>query len=121
MAVKKTVSQESMAEDLTAQEHTGAEVTAQVVKLDAPVVRGNATVNEVTVRKPQSGALRGTRLQALMEMDVDSMMVVIPRVTSPALTKAELLTMEPGDLINLSVEVVNFLLPKSVRSDFQNN
>ncbi|ERT11628.1 MULTISPECIES: phage tail assembly protein [Photorhabdus] len=89
------------------------------VTLEEPITRGATTISDVVVRKPNSGALRGVRLQALMEMDVDSMMLVLPRVTAPALTKNDLLLMSPGDLINLSIEVVNFLLPKSVKSDFQ--
>jgi hypothetical protein len=35
------------------------------------------------LRKPQSGALRGTRLQAMMDMDVAAMMTVIPRISTP--------------------------------------
>ncbi|OKP03937.1 phage tail assembly protein [Xenorhabdus eapokensis] len=89
------------------------------VTLEEPIARGTTSVTDIIVRKPNSGALRGVRLQALMEMDVDSMMLVLPRITAPALTKNDLLLMSPGDLINLSVEVVNFLLPKSVKSDFQ--
>ncbi|MDC9614867.1 phage tail assembly protein [Xenorhabdus khoisanae] len=88
------------------------------VTLEEPIVRGATTISDVIVRKPNSGALRGVRLQALMEMDVDSIMLVLPRITAPALTKSDLLLMSPGDLINLSVEVVSFLLPKSVKSDF---
>ncbi|MDC9594184.1 phage tail assembly protein [Xenorhabdus sp. IM139775] len=91
------------------------------VTLEDPIVRGAATISDVIIRKPNSGALRGVRLQALMEMDVDSIMLVLPRITAPALTKNDLLLMSPGDLINLSIEVVNFLLPKSVKSDFQNS
>lgn len=89
------------------------------VTLDAPVVRGTTTIEQVVVRKPNSGALRGTRLQALMDMDVESMITVIPRVTTPALTRAEVMLMEPGDLLQLSIEVVSFLLPKSAMSGFQ--
>lgn len=91
------------------------------VTLEEAIVRGTTTISDIIVRKPNSGALRGVRLQALMEMDVDSMMLVLPRVTAPALTKNDLLLMSPGDLISLSIEVVSFLLPKSVKSDFQND
>ncbi|KGM27465.1 phage tail protein [Photorhabdus luminescens] len=93
----------------------------KTIALEEPLVRGNSDITEVVVRKPNSGALRGARLQALLEMDVDSMVLVLPRITTPALTKSELLIMAPGDLINLSVEVVNFLLPKSVKSGSQND
>ncbi|PHM68314.1 phage tail assembly protein [Xenorhabdus sp. KJ12.1] len=93
----------------------------RTIELETPLARGNGKITEVTVRKPTSGALRGARLQALLEMDVDSMLLILPRVTTPALTKNDLMMMSPGDLINLSVEVVNFLLPKSVKSDSQND
>ncbi|WBV22104.1 phage tail assembly protein [Pantoea piersonii] len=90
----------------------------KAVELDTPILRGKTEITSVTVRKPQSGALRGTRLQALMDMDVNAMMVVLPRVTSPALTAQEINEMDPADLLSLSVEVVSFLLPKSALSAF---
>ena len=52
-----------------------------------------------------------------MEMDVDNMTLVLPRVTTPALTRAEVLMLDPADLITLSTEVVLFLLPNRVKSD----
>ncbi|MDL9982347.1 phage tail assembly protein [Providencia rettgeri] len=91
------------------------------VTLDEPITRGTTTVTEIVVRKPNSGALRGVRLAALMEMDVDSAMLVLPRVTAPALTKPELIMMNPADMLNLTKELVIFLLPKSVTMDFQND
>ncbi|MEX9946392.1 phage tail assembly protein [Providencia rettgeri] len=91
------------------------------VTLDEPITRGTTTVTEIVVRKPNSGALRGVRLAALMEMDVDSAMLVLPRVTAPALTKPELIMMNPADMLNLTKELVLFLLPKSVTMDFQND
>ena len=62
-----------------------SEKTEATVKLDSPITRGDTTITEIVLRKPQSGALRGTRLQAVMEMDVASMMTVIPRISTPAL------------------------------------
>lgn len=91
--------------------------TEKIVELDTPILRGKTTINSIIVRKPQAGALRGTRLQALMDMDVNAMTVVIPRVTTPALTAQEINQMDPADLVSLSVEVVYFLLKKSVLTD----
>lgn len=47
-------------------------------------------------------------------MDVNAMMIVIPRISSPALTAQEIAEMDPADLTAMSVEVVTFLLKKSV-------
>lgn len=91
--------------------------TEKTVELDTPILRGKTEIKSIVVRKPQSGALRGTRLQALMDMDVNAMITVLPRVTTPALTTQEITEMDPADLVSLSVEVVTFLLKKSVLSD----
>ena len=89
----------------------------KAVELDTPILRGKTEITSVTVRKPQSGALRGTRLQALLDMDENALITVLPRITTPALTTAEINEMDPADLVSLSVEVVTFLLKKSVLSD----
>lgn len=98
-----------MSETVTAKNET-------TVVLDTPVKRGDTTITEIVLRKPQSGALRGLRLHAIMEMDVTAMMTVIPRISTPALTQQEMAELDPADLSALALEVVAFLLPKSVLS-----
>lgn len=88
--------------------------TEKAVQLDTPIKRGKTEITEIILRKPQSGALRGTRLQAIMDMDVGAMMMVIPRISTPTLTAQEMAELDPADLTALSVEVVTFLLKKSV-------
>lgn len=85
--------------------------------LDTPIHRGKEKITELVLRKPQSGALRGTRLQAIMDMDVAAMMTIIPRISTPTLTAQEMSELDPADLTALSVEVVTFLLKKSVLAD----
>ena len=46
------------------------QLTEKTVQLDTPIKRGKTEITEIVLRKPQSGALRGTRLQAIMDMDV---------------------------------------------------
>ena len=92
-------------------------LTEKTVVLDTPIQRGKIAITEIVLRKPQSGALRGTRLQAIMDMDVNAMMTVIPRISTPTLTAQEMAEMDPADLTVLSVEVVTFLLKKSVLAD----
>lgn len=88
--------------------------TEKTVQLDTPIKRGKTEITEIVLLKPQSGALRGTRLQAIMDMDVGAMMTVIPRISMPTLTAQEMAELDPADLTALSVEVVTFLLKKSV-------
>ena len=89
----------------------------KTITLDTPITRGETTISEVTLRKPLAGALRGTRLNAVMEMDVAALMTIIPRISTPALTAPELGAMDPADLTAIGVEVVSFLLPKSALAD----
>lgn len=87
--------------------------TEKTIQLDTPIKRGKTEITEIVLRKPQSGALRGTRLQAIMDMDVNAMMTVIPRISSPALTAQEIAEMDPADLTAMSVEVSVFNLTLS--------
>jgi hypothetical protein len=91
------------------------------VILDVPVLRGTTQITEVTVNKPNAGALRGTRLQELIETDVNSLITVLPRITFPALTANEVASLDPADLYQLSQALALFFLPSSVRSDFLNS
>ncbi|WP_081708378.1 phage tail assembly protein [Yersinia wautersii] len=89
-----------------------------VVTLDAPIMRGNTTITQITVNKPNTGALRGAKLQALLDTDVDALIRVLPRVTTPNLTVPEINNLEPADIYALSQALALFFLPNSVRSDF---
>lgn len=93
-----------------------SEKTEATVKLDSPIKRGDTTITEIMLRKPQSGALRGTRLQAVMEMDVASMMTVIPRISTPTLTPQEMADLDPADGRDVC-RGGPFLLPKSALAD----
>jgi hypothetical protein len=88
------------------------------ITLETPIKRGDNTVTEVTVSKPNSGALRGVALLPLLQMDVNAMALVLPRITTPTLTQPEVLALDPADLMQFATEVTGFLLPKSALADF---
>lgn len=87
----------------------------ETVILDNPIARGEQAITEIVVRKPDSGSLRGTSLNDLLTMDVNALITVLPRITSPTLTAIELRRMEPEDLLQLGQVVSGFLLPKSLK------
>jgi hypothetical protein len=98
-------------------EHTPAlpGVPTEQVELDTPLTRGKQTVTAITVRKPLAGALRGVTLMDVMQMDVQALTKVLPRITEPALTEAELRNMDPADLVQLGTVVSGFLLAKKFK------
>ncbi|MBZ9576735.1 phage tail assembly protein [Modicisalibacter sp. MOD 31.J] len=87
----------------------------ETVVLDEPIARGKTSITEIHVRKPKSGALRGVALTDVLQMDVQALTKVLPRITDPALTEAEIRDMDPADLVQLGGVVAGFLLPRSAR------
>jgi len=88
------------------------EPTTETVPLDTPIKRGEQTITEITLRKPAAGELRGVALTALLQMDVDALTAVVPRISTPTLTAAEVRAMDPADLVQIGGAVAGFLLQK---------
>jgi hypothetical protein len=88
--------------------------TEDSVTLEQPILRGETAIEQLTLRKPSAGELRGASLADLLQMDVNAVIKVLPRITTPTLTEAELRGLAACDLVSLATAVVNFLLPKSV-------
>lgn len=97
-------------------EQTQDQVT---VTLDTPIQRGQTTIDKVTIRRPRAGELRGIRIVDLANLDVGSLVTLLPRITLPSLTKPEVENLDPADLTALAQEVALFLVPKKVRADIQ--
>ena len=88
-----------------------------VVTLDTPIERGTTTITDVTLRKPMSGELRGVALTDLLNLEVNALRKVLPRITTPMLTDVEVGRMDPADLVELGTTVAGFLLRKSVKAE----
>ncbi|MBU70868.1 phage tail assembly protein [Spongiibacter sp.] len=80
-----------------------------LITLKKPIKRGEQEITELTLRKPNTGALRGCRLSMLLNSDVDSLITVLPRITEPALTEHDIADMDVKDLVSCAGEVVGFL------------
>lgn len=89
----------------------------RTVALDTPVPRGEATIGSIQLRKPRSGELRGLSLVDLGQLKVDALTKILPRITVPPLTEAEVGNMEPADLLACGAEIGSFLLQRSQRAD----
>jgi hypothetical protein len=87
------------------------------ITLDTPLTRGEHTIDTVTLRKPQVSALRGTSLAALANLDINALQCVLPRITTPTLTEAEIAQLDPADLMQLGGAFAHFLLPKALMAD----
>lgn len=87
----------------------------ETVKFDSPIVRGELTIKEVNINKPKTGALRGLSLSDLLKLDVETVIKLVPRVSTPPLTEPEVALLDPVDFLSISTAVVGFFASKQQR------
>ncbi|HDL7426045.1 TPA: GpE family phage tail protein [Yersinia enterocolitica] len=88
---------------------------SNTIVLQTPIKRGKSVIKEVSLTGAlkQAGSLRGLKMYDIITTDVNALIKLLPRVTSPALTEIELVMMDTWDFSQLSQEVVTFLQPAS--------
>ena len=69
----------------------------------------------ITVRKPQSGELRGLQSNPLIQGDFAQLQTLAGRITTPVLRKEHFDAMDPADLTQFHMEVLDFLLPSAAK------
>lgn len=82
-------------------------ILSAAIKIDGKDVTG------VDLRKPQTGELRGLKMTDVLQMDTDAMIKLLPRITQPALTSAQIASLDPADFIALCGKAVLFFAKKS--------
>lgn len=112
---QSTANQSTEAQAIETPAATAPGVPTETVELETPLQRGKTLVKEITVRKPMSGGMRGVSLVDIMNLDVAALTKVMPRITTPALTEAELKTMDIVDLVQLGTALNGFLTPKKFK------
>lgn len=96
-------------------DHT-LDTDSRTIVLDHPLTRADQTIGTLQVRRPKAGELRGLNLRSLSELDYSALETLLPRITTPMLTKQDVANLDPSDLLQLGSEVVDFLLPKRVKA-----
>ncbi len=90
------------------------------VPLDTPVKRGEEVIKVITLRKPRSGELRGVALTDVLQMDVNALNKVLPRITQPSLSEMEVMNLDPADLVQIGTALSGFLLSRKLRGEMEN-
>ncbi|TNI89017.1 phage tail assembly protein [Aeromonas sobria] len=86
----------------------------KTVTLDQVIQRGDTTITEIQLRKPKAGEMRGLNMADVLQMDVNALTKLLPRITTPILTEVEIGNMDPADLLQLGSEVAGFLMRKKM-------
>lgn len=84
------------------------------VTLTRPIKRENNEIRTITITDEvkQAGTLRGLRLVNVMNMDVDSISILLTRCTLPRLKLKEISEMATSDFVELCEALTPFLAPK---------
>ncbi len=90
------------------------------ITLVTPVKRADGDdITAVTLSIPNVGVLRGTKLTDVLQMDVNAMMTILPRVTIPALDPADLARLSPADFLSLAGALVGFFVTPEQRAQME--
>lgn len=95
--------------------------TDNSVTLSAPVRVDGKDVTEITIREPKAGEMRGLLMVQIAQMDTTHLMKLLPRITVPSLSEAQLSDLRLSDFFALSTKAVSFLVPPDQLRQFQAN
>lgn len=88
-------------------------MNTQTLKLNTPIKRGDSEIAEITLHKPNVGAMRGVSMRMLLDMNDDAIVAVLPRISDPQLTEVEINKIDAPDLLQAGILVAGFFLPNS--------
>lgn len=89
------------------------------VMLQEPVKRGDTLIASIQLMKPRTADLRGLLIPDVLQMDVDTLAKLLPRITVPTLHKPDIDNLDPADLVACAMGVAGFLVPTSVMDQAQ--
>lgn len=81
--------------------------STQIV-LSFPLVNGDTTIKKVELRKPKAGELRGLQLALVMQLDVDTVNTLVPRISS--LSGRDMQNLEMEDYTAISFGLLDFFV-----------
>lgn len=87
------------------------------IPLETPLKRGPNEYREVILRKPLGGDCKSINLTALHQANVDSLAILLPRVTEPTLSAQEVYRMGVDDLGEFGGAVIGFLLTRKAKAE----
>lgn len=88
---------------------------AETIDLVEPIVRGDRTIDQLTIRKPKAGELRGLALSDVIGLDIAALLKLIPRISDPALTDPECQDIDPADLTEIGGAIRGFFMTAGER------
>ena len=91
--------------------------TSHTITLDVPIKRGETEITAITLHKPNAGSLRGVSISACMQLEVDAIINVVPRISDPKLTPQEAAALDLADITQAGVAIAAFFVPKAAMAE----
>lgn len=79
--------------------------------LSRPIKRGDDEIKSIELKEPNTGSLRNLRMTDVLNGDVDSIKILVPRISSPSLTKEDMALVSAPDLAEMSGHIIGFFMP----------
>lgn len=76
------------------------------VKLKKPIKFGDKDVTKIDVRRPSAGEMRGLTLVDVNTLDVDTLIKLLPRITQPPITEAQVADLSFDDITAFGMALV---------------
>lgn len=89
------------------------------VTLATPILRESGPIDQLTLRKPKAGELRGLSLQALMQSDINALITVLPRISTPFVAEHEAANLEADDLAEIGGAILGFFMSPAQKAQIQ--
>jgi hypothetical protein len=81
------------------------------IRLASPLATADGcTIDAVTLARPTVAALKGLQLAMVQVQDVSAICRLLPRITTPALTPAQVESLDPADFAALANRVSLFFM-----------
>lgn len=89
--------------------------TFQTIDLGVPIQRGEVTIEQLTLRKPKAGELRGLELSDIINLNIGALLTLVPRISEPVLTMPECDELDPADLTEIGGAIRGFFMTRAER------
>lgn len=86
------------------------------ITLTTPIARGDSTITEVLLRKPKAGELRGLKVEDMFTTDVNTLFMVLPRITMPTLLESDIANLDTEDLLEFAGATKGFFMPAAMKA-----
>lgn len=86
---------------------------SKIISLSKPLVFGDAKIEQLTLRRPSAGDLRGIKVQGIIDMDVNTILALLPRISLTPLAPSTVADIDPADLVSVCEALSGFFVASS--------